>query len=65
MIDELYQIPAGGDPSHQTLVDQVTELEQELRNVEFRLHYLFGQRNDTRDALASARGHLARFNNKK
>jgi len=65
MLEELYQIQPNGEPSYQTLVDQVSDLEQEMRNVEFRIHFLFNQRNDTLDALASARGHLARHNNKK
>lgn len=60
MIEELYQVPLTSGASYETLAAQVSDLEQELRNIEFRLHFLFNQRNDTLDGLASARGHLAR-----
>ena len=59
MLEELWNIEPQGEPSVDTLVQHVGDLEQELRNVEFRVHFLFNQRNDVRDTLASARHRLA------
>jgi hypothetical protein len=65
VLEEIDQLPSRQNPSLQTLVDQVAELEQELRNVEFRSQFLSIQRNDILDALETARQCLARHSNKK
>jgi len=43
------------EPSSDALQAHITELEQDLRNVEFRLQFLYHQRTSTSDLLNTAR----------
>ena len=61
-LEELYNVSPSGDPSPETLTAQVADLEQEVRNLEFRLQFLLNQRNDACQWLASAREQLLRVN---
>src|ERR1700675_4896170 len=47
---------SGADPSLKTLLSHIGDLEQEVRDADFRLHFLYRQRLATLSMLATAKG---------
>ena len=47
---------SGADPSLKTLLSHIGDLEQEVRDADFRLHFLYRQRLATLSMLSTAKG---------
>ena len=51
------------EPSNAALQAHIADLEQELKNQDFRLQYIFNQRSTTSSLLAAAKGQVEKAKN--